>query len=128
MDHNFSNSDTFFFRYTIDDTHQTKPLQFPDFHDRYFSRSQYVTLSENHIFSPALLNAFRASFSRTGFVTRSVSSAHDSFVTGQSTGSMNIGAVISGPETPVRNRPAATRSRTYSPGATIFSGPKEDTP
>jgi hypothetical protein len=99
VDHNFSNSDTVFFRYTMDDTHQTKPLQFPDVHDRYFSRSQYVTLSENHIFSPALLNAFRASFSRTGFVTQSVSSAHDSFVTGQSTGSMNIGAVISGPET-----------------------------
>lgn len=99
VDHNFSNSDTFFVRYTIDDTHLTKPLQFPAVNDRYYSRSQYLTLAENHIFSAALINTFRTSFSRTGFVTQSASNANFSFVTGQPTGSLNIGGVISGPET-----------------------------
>ena len=90
VDHNFSNSDTFFGRYTVDESHHN-PLNFPTFTIGITSLSQFMTLSENHIFSPTVINTFRASFSRTGFVTSRLSTSDLSFVTGQPTGGLTIG-------------------------------------
>ncbi len=66
LDENFSDKDTAFVRYTIEngfvnDTagnccQSTQP-----------SRNQFLSLVENHIFSPSVLNTARASFSRTVF-------------------------------------------------------------
>jgi hypothetical protein len=66
LDQNFSSSDTFFARYTIDNAVQDNTLG----HYSYFrtlegGRNQWITLAENHVFSPTVLNTARFSFSRT---------------------------------------------------------------
>jgi len=66
VDHNFSASDTIFARYTIDNA--ISNLTQGDYsYFRYLApaRNQWVTLAENHIFSPTVLNTVRFSFSRT---------------------------------------------------------------
>jgi hypothetical protein len=76
VDQNFASSDSMFARYTLDDTEQTGlvPGQtYPQFLSMINSRSQYATLSENHIFSPSLLNTARFSYSRTAPRTASPS-------------------------------------------------------
>jgi hypothetical protein len=93
VDHNFSASDSLFGRYTIDNALLNTPntvvignsLQSPD-------RNQWLSLGENHIFSPSVLNAFRLSFSRT----RTNSSGVDkttgpSIIAGQPLGNVCIG-------------------------------------
>jgi hypothetical protein len=77
VDHNFSANDTFFTRYTFIDGVIHTPysngnlsgsatgIGYPQFPIEGLSRNQYITLGENHIFSPTLLNSFRLSFSRT---------------------------------------------------------------
>src|SRR5947199_1963979 len=79
VDQNFSAADTVFVRYTIDDddlnnaTNNIRALAagaaFPGIRTLGTSRSQSATLSEGHVFSPALLNTARLSFSRTNFGT-----------------------------------------------------------
>ena len=101
VDHNFSNSDSFFGRYTIDEALSTNPVAYPTVQDTLKSLSQYTTASENHIFSPNVINTFRASYSRTGFVTSSRSSlTSPSFVEGQPTGGFSMGSGVTnyGPE------------------------------
>jgi hypothetical protein len=80
IDHNFSESDTFFTRYTFDDAKITTPYLggnlsavdtgtgYPQFSNVGTSRNQYITLGENHIFSPTVLNSLRVSWSRTNYV------------------------------------------------------------
>jgi hypothetical protein len=65
LDHNISTKDTLFGRYTADNSTQESPLAYPGFTQGAYTRGQFVTLSENHIFSPAFLNTARTSFSRT---------------------------------------------------------------
>lgn len=75
VDQNFSASDSLFGRYTIDNgamnnsnlstIQASTGVAFPGFRIEAPSRNQFLTLSENHIFSPALLNTARISFSRT---------------------------------------------------------------
>jgi hypothetical protein len=65
VDQTLSDKDSLFVRYTIQNTTQTQPTAFPQFASSAYSRNQFLTLSENRIFSQALLNTFRTSFSRT---------------------------------------------------------------
>ena len=65
VDHTFSAADTFFARYTFDDSYLSTGLGYEPFTQTEGTRGQFVTLSENHVFSPALLNTARFSFSRT---------------------------------------------------------------
>jgi len=65
MDWVISNNDTMFGRYTRDYTTQTEVLAYPDFQTDRFSDSEFVTVSETHIFSPTLLNTGRFSLSHT---------------------------------------------------------------
>jgi TonB dependent receptor-like, beta-barrel len=65
IDQNFSSNDSLFGRYTIEDSQETDALAIPQLAGLRESRNQYLTLSENHIFSGTLLNTARASFSRT---------------------------------------------------------------
>jgi hypothetical protein len=66
MDHTFSDKDSMFGRYTIVDSNQLQLVNYPQFLRDRFSRDQFATLSENHVFTPALLNTFRFSYSRNG--------------------------------------------------------------
>jgi hypothetical protein len=82
VDHNFSNNDTAFARYTFDDARILTPYLggnlstadtgtgYPQFSNTGTSRNQYITLGENHIFSAELLNSLRVSWSRTNYVNR----------------------------------------------------------
>lgn len=65
VDQNFSGKDSMFGRYTIEDSAQTIPYSYPQFATTAANRNQFLTLSENHIFSPTILNTARFSFSRT---------------------------------------------------------------
>jgi hypothetical protein len=65
VDQNFSNSDSFFVRYTLDKVVQTKVDPWPDVPDNVASMAQFVTLSETHILTPTLLNNVRFSLART---------------------------------------------------------------
>jgi outer membrane receptor protein involved in Fe transport len=64
-DYNFSEQDSLFVRYTIDDSVYATTDSFPDFFEEAPARGQFITLSENHTVSPTLLNMFRFSYSRT---------------------------------------------------------------
>jgi hypothetical protein len=66
VDHNFSAADSFFGRYTIDNALLNQTQQdFIYFRNLVPARNQWITLAENHIFSPTVLNTARFSFSRT---------------------------------------------------------------
>ena len=77
VDQVFSASDTFFARVTVDEGNVDSPstsaftsfngVAFPEFRGKAQNRNVFATLSETHIFSPALLNSARLSFSRTNF-------------------------------------------------------------
>ena len=66
VDHNFSDSDAFFARYTIDNALSDETVgDFSYFRQLVPARNQWITLAENHIFSPTVFNAVRISYSRT---------------------------------------------------------------
>lgn len=97
VDHNFSAADNFFTRYTVDDTYQLRPHSVPQFHDLWTSRSQFLTLGENHIFSPTIINTVRGSFSRTSIDTIAQSTIPSSpnidYVPGTTVGIIIIGGL-----------------------------------
>jgi outer membrane receptor protein involved in Fe transport len=103
IDHIFSAADSLFGRYTVEDTTVTDPLNYPQFRTLRFSRNEYTTVSENHIFSPALLATVRFSLSRTHPRNPSPSGLigpQYSFVQGEEIGTINIGGVTTmGPNT-----------------------------
>jgi hypothetical protein len=76
IDHTFSAKDTIFGRYTFDNTNETYPRIFPTFDSGLQERQQYLTLSENHIFSPTLLNAGQISYSRSAVLDSTPSASN----------------------------------------------------
>jgi hypothetical protein len=69
FDQTISDKDSFFSRYTIDNAIQNQTVgDFSYFRFAPTARNQWITLAENHIFSPFLLNAVRFSFSRTNAI------------------------------------------------------------
>ena len=66
VDQNFSDKDSVFARYTIDNAFQNQTQEdYSYFRYTAPARNQWITLAENHTFSPTVLNAVRFSFSRT---------------------------------------------------------------
>jgi len=66
VDENFSTADSLFGRYTIDNAIQDQTVgDYSFFRQLPTARNQWITISENHIFSPTLLNTAQFSFSRT---------------------------------------------------------------
>lgn len=103
VDHNFSASDSIFGRYTVQDSGVVAPDGYPQITTGTEGRDQFITLSENHIFSPALLNTARLSYSRTNILTANgagtvfLSGAAYSFVPGQQMGAIQGGGVSNFP-------------------------------
>jgi hypothetical protein len=67
IDHQFSESDYFFARYTFDDSARTSPdtlLGPSGVVSKGAARNQYITLEHKHIFSPQLINTARVGFTR----------------------------------------------------------------
>ncbi|MCZ6769598.1 MAG: carboxypeptidase regulatory-like domain-containing protein [Acidobacteria bacterium] len=73
VDHQLSDSDSVFGRYTLDNASRVQPQAYSDFFTEAETRSQYVTLEWNRIISPTLLNTFRAGLNRSkgGDINRS---------------------------------------------------------
>jgi hypothetical protein len=65
IDQNFSTADTLFARYTQDDADQVANGSYAQVRNFENSTSQLATISENHVFSPTVLNTLRYSFQRT---------------------------------------------------------------
>ncbi len=94
-DYVLSNRDSLSGAYTIDDGNSLVPLADPLFASYSLLRMQVFSLQETHIFSPSVLNTFRAGFSRAGFgldssLLASFSPSLD-FVTGAGPGGIVIG-------------------------------------
>ena len=65
VDYNAGPSHQFFGRYTIDDTKQYLPTDFPQFPREFFSRNQFFTGEYRRVLSNHTLNTTRIGFSRT---------------------------------------------------------------
>ena len=67
FDHIFSDRDTMFAVYTVDDSADNTPTVNPLSGVAETLREQVVSLQEQHVFSPRLLNTARVGFSRAGY-------------------------------------------------------------
>jgi hypothetical protein len=65
IDYNASASRQFFGRYTLDDTNQFLPTDYPQFPREFFSRNQFFTGEYRQVVSNRTLNTMRLGFSRT---------------------------------------------------------------
>jgi len=91
IDLTISDSDSMFGRYTDTEGRQVKTLSFPGFVTDRFSKNQYITVSESHVFSPTLLNTFRFSFSRTDVVLSSPTDVRSpEYIAGKGLGVFNL--------------------------------------
>jgi hypothetical protein len=99
-DYNWRDQDRFSASYTIDDGHSVIPLADPLFASALHLSEQVASLEETHVFSPSILNTFRAGFSRAGFAFNSDNltsfPASLSFVEGAQPGSIAINGGITG--------------------------------
>jgi len=98
IDQTLSSSDSFFGRYTVQDSNNTNAYVYPQFRLLTTGRDQFFTLSENHIFSSALLNTARISYSRTNLAQNSLYPSflvgpQYSLVTGQPIGQLIVNGV-----------------------------------
>ncbi|MBI4455710.1 MAG: TonB-dependent receptor [Acidobacteria bacterium] len=69
IDHSFSDSNSFFARYTIDDSDNLQPTALPGGGNLLTARNQYITLEDKKIFSPTFLNILRFGFNRSVALT-----------------------------------------------------------
>jgi hypothetical protein len=95
VDHNFSPKDTLSGVYTVDDGISLTPGANPLQQTLSVLRAQVASLQETHVFSPAVLNTFRAGFSRAAWHLDGSSTVRDPnlvFVKGEPVGSISIGA------------------------------------
>jgi outer membrane receptor protein involved in Fe transport len=76
VDHEFSDSDSFFARYTLDQSDRTYFWSNQaDLNNVY--RYQYLTLSEKHVFSPNVINEVRVGFTRSKTLQNPIESPFD---------------------------------------------------
>ena len=84
--------------YTIDDGNSLIPLADPLFGSTTTLRMQVASIEETHVFSPQMLNTFRAGFSRAAFsldsTLLSAFSPSLSFVTGEGPGGIVVGGGV----------------------------------
>ena len=95
----WASNDTLSGAYTIDDGNSLVPLADPLFASSSTLRMQVASLQETHVFSPNILNTFRAGFSRAGFTLGFRSCwppfpASLDFVTGEGPGGIVVGGGV----------------------------------
>ena len=120
LDQIFSQRDTFNAAYMIDDSADFTPTSTNDYStDVDNLREQVVSLEETHVFSPSLLNTFRAGFSRAGYFftgepTPGTPAADlPGFLEGAPIGALVVGgSAASNPHRATQSRAAATTAAT----------------
>jgi outer membrane receptor protein involved in Fe transport len=118
-DYNLSEKDMMFARYTIVDSSRTNAVGFPQFSDFATSRGQYMTFSENHTFSPAVLNMLRLSFLRSFQNYDSPSEVSLGFLPGIQMGSIAPGSGVTSLG-PIGSRPLGLNQNQYSLGNDVL--------
>ena len=68
-DHQFSDADSIFFRFTYQDSERVSPFAIDTWEIRDFVINRFSTFEWQHIVSPSLLNTFRFGFNRRGIGT-----------------------------------------------------------
>ena len=66
FDHQFSDSDSFFVRFTWQDSSRIRPEEIKRWSHEDFVINRFLTIEHQHIFSPQFLNTFRFGFNRRG--------------------------------------------------------------
>ena len=95
VDHAVSGKDTVSGIYTVDDGYSVTPGTNPLQQTLSVLRTQVASLDETHIFSPSVLNVFRAGFSRAAWHldgSPAVSDPNLVYVAGKPVGSISIGS------------------------------------
>jgi hypothetical protein len=101
VDHQLSDHDSFFVRYTFMDSSNQGVGDFPETLIESTARNQYAALEYARIFSPTILNTFRLGFTRTGggsLVSRELGAAPSlAFIpgSGQTLGQLSVSGVSS---------------------------------
>src|SRR5581483_10076011 len=96
LDRTFSEKDTAFAVYTIDDSADNTPTQNPYSRIIESLREQVASIQETHVFSPTLLNTARIGFSRASyFFTGQVTSNVPGWIAGAPIGAVVIGSTAS---------------------------------
>jgi hypothetical protein len=93
VDHNFSASDSIFGRYTAQNSNNVAAPAYPGTPATVTGgQDQFLTLAENHIFSPTVLNQARVSYSRTNILIGpgpgSITGSQFAFVAGNPMGTI----------------------------------------
>ena len=65
LDYNVGEGNQFFARYTLDDTDQFLPTDYPQFPRNFISRNQFFTAEYRRVYSPNTLSTSRFGYSRT---------------------------------------------------------------
>ncbi|MBV9209897.1 MAG: TonB-dependent receptor [Acidobacteria bacterium] len=65
VDHKLSQKDSYFVRYTFDNSSALLPERIPIFKQQFKSRYQYLTIEETRIINSRMLNVFRFGFNRS---------------------------------------------------------------
>jgi hypothetical protein len=65
IDYNLGQGNQFFARYTLDDTDQFLPTDYPQFPRNFISRNQFFTAEYRRVYSPNTLSTSRLGYSRT---------------------------------------------------------------
>ena len=66
VDHQISDSDSIFVRFTYQDSERITPQNIPQWSLKDFTTNRFSTIEQQHIFSPQFLNTFRFGFNRRG--------------------------------------------------------------
>ena len=97
LDYNLGSGNQFFARYTLDDTDQFLPTDYPQFPRNFISRNQFFTSEYRRVLSANMINTTRIGFSRTRIgqnVQANTSQPLGTFIPGRdSMGDIDIGGL-----------------------------------
>jgi len=99
LDANLSKNSTMFGRYTVTNGDITAPTTFPGYPTHAETRNRFLTLSENHIFSPTVVSTTRVSNSRpdahytADYPGQLLTDPRYNFLPGEAMGVISIGGV-----------------------------------
>jgi hypothetical protein len=97
LDYNLGSGTQFFARYTLDDTDQFLPTDYPQFPRNFISRNQFFTSEYRRVLSANMINTTRVGFSRTRIgqnVQANTSQPLGAFIPGRdSMGDIDIGGL-----------------------------------